>query len=163
MNNKYLFEKLEQSHGVTVEGLVLVAFETLKDERLSSAFEEFTENEPLKICEVLGWKTNDEKLFKIIEDRIEEKSFAVMMYENDYDGFLAEIHIPEHDSFLFDEKGKVWASSVHPGCCRVEWVYAASIGELTDKIVDKTEEVYQEYLENFKVNQIKKNNQDASN
>jgi len=155
MNNKYLFEKLEQAHGVTVERLVLVAYELLKDERFSRAFEEFTENEPLKICEVLGWKTTDEKLFKIIEERIEEKSFALMMYENDYDGFIAEIHIPEHDGFKFDDKGEVWASSVHPGCCRVEWVYAATIGELTDKIVDKAEEVYQEYLSDFKAKELK--------
>lgn len=156
MNNKYLFEKLEQAHSVKVENILLVAFEFLRSGRPSDVFQEFTELEPKQICEVLGWKKDSEELFKKIEDSIEEGEFSHFMYRNNYDGFIAEIHVPKHDNFRFKKNGEFASCSVHEGICRVEWVYAPSIGELTDKIVEKAEEVFQEYVNEFKEKQSKK-------
>lgn len=60
-------------------------------------------------------------------------------------GFLAEIHHPEHHSFIY-QKGKPIASSVSMGVCRISVVYGETREELLAAIEQSAEKIYKEYI-----------------
>jgi hypothetical protein len=60
-------------------------------------------------------------------------------------GFLAELHHPEHHSFLYD-KGKPIGSSVSMGVCRISVVYGETREELLAAIEQAAEKIYKEYV-----------------
>jgi len=141
--NKYLFKKIEQAHGAFFEDLILIANEICKESQ-SETFEEFTELEPKRICKVLGWNQKKETI-KLIEDSIKDKEFITNIFHYGHTGFIAKCHLPHHSDFRFKEgESEPWASSVHSGICRVDWVYAESIGELVDKLEKLAEDFYVE-------------------
>lgn len=148
--NKYLFKKIEQTKGgAYFENLILIANEVCRN-KPSETFEEFTQLEPSEITKVLGW--NDEKsTLKIIEDSIEEEEFAHMLLQQDKTGFLAECRMPECSNFRFTEgREKPTSWSVHGGICSIFWVYAESIGELVEKIIDESEKLFIKQAEDYK-------------
>lgn len=148
---KYLYKKLEQAHGATIENLIFLPNELCR-ENPSDPFEEFQEQSEAKICETLGWR-KDEDVFKAIQNYTEDKdeSFALFLYENDKHGFLAECYFPECSNFRFPEGEKEPSSwSLHKGICRIEWLYADSIGELIEKIIEKSDKLFDESVKKEK-------------
>ena len=147
--NKYLFKKIEESHSAYFENLIFMANEVCR-ERISEAFEEFTELDPIEITKVLEWNDKETTL-ELIKESVEEKEFAGLMLEYDMTGFLAECRMPECSNFLFEEgKKRPYSWSVHNGICSVFWIYAESIGELVEKLGQKAEELFLEAVEKSK-------------
>ena len=148
---KYLHKKLEQAHGATIENLIFLPNELCRNNS-SDSFKEFQGENVEKICETLGWR-KDKDVYDAIQNYTEdeEESFALFLYENEKHGFLAECYFPECSDFRFPEGEKTPSSwSVHKGICRIEWLYSDSIGELVEKIVDKSEKLFNESVEKEK-------------
>ena len=147
--NKYLFKKIEQAHSAYFENLIFIANEVCR-EKQSESFEEFTELESAEIAKVLGWNDKPET-YKLIEEEIEDKSLAGLLLRYDMTGFLAECRMPEHSDFRFDKEGDFSSCSIYNGICTVFWIYAESIGELVEKLEEKSEEFFLEAMEKSKV------------
>ena len=144
--NKYLFKKIEQAHSAYFENLIFIANEVCR-EKQSEAFEEFTQLEYSEIAKILGWNDKKETL-SLIESEIKDDTLAGLLLRYDITGFLAQCMMPEHSKFMFKEGEEIpWGCSVHPGVCRVFWIYAESIGELVEKLEEKAEELYVESYE----------------
>ena len=150
--NKYLFKKLEQAHGVSINQLGFIAAE-LCNELVSDVFEDFFQLEFEEIATILGWK-KEQKVYKWIEEAIEEETFVQFMYEHDCTGFIAKCYFPEHSNFRFKENGSFASCSVHSGINTVFWVYAESIGELIEKICEESEKHFNEQMEISKKKQL---------
>ena len=148
--NKYLYKKIEQTKGgAYFENLIFIANEVAMQNQ-SKSFEEFTELEPIEIATVLGWN-KEESILKLIQDEIEDESLAGLLLNHDRTGFLAECRMPSCSNFRFSKGKKTPSSwSVHGGICRVFWIYADSIGELVEKLQEKTEAYFLEDIEDFK-------------
>ena len=148
--NKYLFKKIEQAHSAYFENLIFIANEVCR-EKQSEAFEEFTELETTEIAKVLGWNSEKTTL-ELIESEIKDEALAGLLLRYDVTGFLAECRMPESSNFRFEEgKQRPCSWSVHHGCCTVFWIYAESIGELVEKLEEKSEEFFLEAIEKSKV------------
>lgn len=145
---KYLFDKLEQTKGgATINSLVFIPSEALRESK-SEAFEDFTELDDEEICEVLDWKA-EQFVFDMIRD--EGSSLALSMLENKKTGFLAECHFPECRGFIFAEgnsEPRAW--SVYRNICRIEWIYADSMGELVDTMVAVSDRLFDEAVAAYK-------------
>lgn len=141
--NKYLFNKIEQAHGAYFENLTFIANEVCR-ERQSDSFEEFTELEPAEIAKILGWNDKKETL-SLIESEIKDESLSGLLLRYDMTGFLAQCMMPECSDFRFEEgKERPCSWSVHGGICRIFWIYAESIGELVEKLEQKSEDLFLE-------------------
>ncbi len=142
--SKYLFKKLEQAHSAFIENLIFIPNEVIRP-GISDAFEDFQGLEYETICETLDWR-KEKSVYDIIESEIEGENLAGMIYQNKQTGFLAECYFPEFHNFKFknadDKEPFIW--SVSPGCCRIIWLYADCLAELIDKIVNKSNELFQE-------------------
>ena len=75
--NKYLFKKIEQANSAYFENLIFMANEVCRG-RISEAFEEFTELDPIEITKVLGWNDKETTL-ELIKESVQ---FA---FNNSYD------------------------------------------------------------------------------
>jgi hypothetical protein len=160
--NKYLFNKIEQSYSAYFENLIFIANEVCRGYQ-SEVFEQFTELEPETIAEILGWN-NKESTLKMIEESIEEKTFASTLLQNNLTGFIAECHLPTHSKFSFKEgEERPWASTVNMGHLKVDWIYAESIGELVEKLNEVAENLYVEYYEKERSKLSDKKNQSLIN
>ena len=147
--NKYLYNKIEQTNSAYFENIIFMANE-MNRESESESFGEFQNLKPLEITKILGWNNKEETL-KLIKESIKEKEFASLLFRYDITGFLAECHFPECSNFKFyDDKEKPSSWSVHSGICRIEWVYAESIGELVEKLFSKSEDIFKESYEKDK-------------
>lgn len=147
--NKYLMKRLEEAHlSPKIENLVFITAEAMRGESTSDAFDEFMSDDTESIRKTLGWKDTDE-VRNLIDSEVEEKSLAWTMTKYERDGFLAEVHFDEPRNFHFDETGKVrgWTSG---GVCYVHWIYADSIGELVENILEKDEQEFQEAVKKAK-------------
>lgn len=148
---KYLKEKIESTSGAFIENLIFMTNEGLR-EKPSEAFERFFELSSKQICEVLGWK-KDKEAYELVEHKIKNSELAHLMNRNNCTGFLAECHFPEVGGFKFNEgEEKPFAWAVHPGICRIEFIYADTIGELIEKLQNKSEEIFNEKVIEFKSN-----------
>ena len=145
MSYNYLFKKLENSHGAYIENLIFIPSEVLRT-KPSEAFEDFTNNNLETICETLNWR-KEKEVYKDLMQYIDEKILAQKLLKYEQTGFLAECHFPECSNFKFDENSEVpFSWSVHNGSCRIEWLYAETIGELIEKIVDKSHKIFKEQV-----------------
>ena len=145
--NKYLYKKIEQNKGgAYIESLVFIANEVCRDKQ-SETFEQFTELNPKKIADVLGWNDKKETL-SLIKNEIEDSSLAGLLLRYGVTGFLAQCMMPECSGFIYNKKTKeprAW--SVQNGICRIFWIYSESIGELIEKLEEKSNDIFSEYLE----------------
>lgn len=147
--NKYLMKRIEEAHlSPVIDNLVFVTAEAMRGEDLSQAFEDFTNNDTDDIIKSLGWK-DSEDVRKLIESEIEDKSLAYTMTKYGRDGFLAEVLFDEPRGMRFNEKGEPssWAAG---GVYWNYWIYADSIGELIEKIIEKDEELFKQAIEEAK-------------
>lgn len=154
--NEYLYKKIEQTKGgAYFENLIFIANEVAMQNQ-SESFEEFTELEPTEIATVLGWN-QEESTLKLIQDEIEDESLAGLLLRYDRTGFLAECRMPSCSNFRFSKGKKTPSSwSAHGGICRVFWIYADSIGELVEKLQEKTEAYFLEDIEDYKTEKHEK-------
>lgn len=147
--NKYLMKRLEEANlSPRIENFVFVTAEAMRGESPSDTFQEFMDEDTDDIIKTLGWKETDE-VKKMIESEVEDKSLAFLMIQNARDGFLAEVQFEEMRNIRFDEAGNVqsWSSG---GVYYVHWIYAHTVGELVEKILEKDEEEYKEMVEKAK-------------
>lgn len=143
--NKYLTKRLEEAHlSPKIENLIFVTAEAMRGESPSDGFQEFMDEDTDDIIKTLGWNETGE-VKKLIESEVEDKSLAFLMTQNGRDGFLAEVHFEEMRNIRFNE-GNVssWSSG---GVHYVHWIYAHTVGELVEKIIEKDEEEYKEMVE----------------
>ena len=142
--NRYLMKRLEEAHlSPTIENLVFIVAEVMRDSP-SDAFQQFMDDDTKDIVTALGWKDTDE-VKKIIESEIEDQALASLMLRNERDGFLAEVNFSEMRNISFGEDGTVksWSTG---GVYYVHWIYAHSVGELIEKILEKDEAEYTEMV-----------------
>ncbi len=147
--NKYLIKRLEDANlSQRIENLVFVTVEALRGESPSDAFEDFMNQDTDDIIKSLGWKDTDD-VKKMIESEVEDRSLAFLMAQNGRDGFLAEVQFEEMRAIRFNDAGDVqsWSSG---GVHYVHWIYAHTIGELVEKIIEKDAEEYKEMADKAK-------------
>ncbi|NRT11506.1 hypothetical protein [Flavobacterium sp. 14A] len=148
--NKYLYKKIEQGHSAYFENIFFISNEMCK-ERKSEGLEYFEELEPRQICEILGWR-NEEDVHLLINSEIEEGNGLVdFLFRNDCLGFLAKCSIAEADCFRFKEDGTLSSYRISGGITTEFWVYAESIGELTEKLVKKSDAMFNEMMEEERI------------
>lgn len=145
--SNYLSDKLETTPGAYIDHLCIIASEIHKPNQ-NEVLEDFICQPFEKICEVLGWQNNP-TTHNLIKEAIEDEdnSLAVLMHQNKRNGFMATVHFPVCSSFYFNDDGnkpKRW--QVSTGYCHVDYLYADSIAELFDKIVTKSEELFEKDL-----------------
>jgi len=147
--NKYLMKRLEQARlNPKIENLVFITAEAMRGDYPSEAFDDFMNEDVEFIRKTLDWKdTNEVK--KLIRSEINENSLAWTMAKYGQDGFMAKVNFDEPMNFNFDKTGKVIGWSIG-GVYYVHWIYADSIGELVEKIIDKDEEVYENAVKEAK-------------
>lgn len=150
MKYEHLMNKIENAH-CYVNRITMIALENTKDsEKVSEIMEDFFNNELKYICKVLDFKTDKDTL-EYIENEIEDNSFVyTMMSKGDKGGFLAEVYTPECNSFSFDGEGNPQSWQVVGNICNVEWVYADTLDELSDKIVEVGNKNFKEFVEKEK-------------
>lgn len=146
--SNYLSNKLETTPGAYIEHLCIIASEVFKPNQ-NEVLEDFICQPFDKICDVLGWQSND-KTHNLIKEAIEDDdhSLAILMHQNNRNGFVATVHFPVCSDFYFNDEGKEpkrWKCST--GYCSVDYLYADSIAELFDKIVTKSKEYFKKDLE----------------
>ncbi|MDO6813799.1 hypothetical protein [Tenacibaculum soleae] len=140
--NKYLTKKIESSKGLLFNNFCLIAFEVLNDGK-NEVLEDFECLEYSKICKTLGWIDNEE-VHKSIAQEISDGGISGMMYRNGCDGFLAQINIPVCSDIKTSGNSlepSSWSSS--QGHCYVAYVYADTLGELTDKAIEQSDLFFQ--------------------
>jgi hypothetical protein len=147
--NKYLYNKIDQAHGAFIEEMIFIANELCKDSKhdLFDDFEKTLETE--EILTTLDWVIC-EKNIKLIEENKQDGELITLMYNAGKTGFLAECHFPECANFTFNEKGEPISWSVRSGICKVEYLYADSIGELVEKLVEASNDLFEEAVEKEK-------------
>ncbi len=147
---KYITEKLSDN-ALSAPNICLIAFEMCKDEH-SEVLEDFLSRSAVEICQVLGWK-NNEKNKALIESSIDEEDFVGLLYRNNRTGFLANVLLPVCDRVSIDEEtGEPNAWHYSAGLYKVDFVYADTVGEVTEKVISLQEK----YLEDCLAKQIKK-------
>jgi len=147
--NKYLQKRLEQAHlDPKIERLIFITAEAMRGESTSDDFDDFMNEDTEDIRKVLGWR-DDEKVRALIDGAVEDKELAYTMCSNNRDGFLAEVNfdIPRNMRFKEDGTPLGWTRG---GMYRVCWIYADSIGELVEKIIEKDEEEYNSFVKTAK-------------
>ncbi|GAK96840.1 hypothetical protein JCM19294_1149 [Nonlabens tegetincola] len=148
---KFLNEKLNQSKGAIVEQMCFIAFE-IEKEKKSDMIEQFEEEIPEHICEILGWRKGYD-VYGYIEDAIEDNGLIHLMYEEGYQGFLAQVYFPVCSNFKFSQDNPEEVISWE--CSRsyswiIDYVYAHTVAELADKISSKSQEYFDKEVKRFK-------------
>lgn len=138
----YLTKKLENSKGVIINRITVLAFENAK-ENLSDIIQDFIQETPETICKVFNWRNEDDVKTRIKEE-IEEKGLVQMITRNGYSGFLAEMYFEIPSNIKINEKGEVlsWQSG---GAYRINWLYAHTLAELIDKSLKLAEDLFIEF------------------
>ena len=136
---KYLTEKLEENtNGATVGRITLLAFDSMIEDYNSDIIDDFQDSFSIsEMCKF--FKFRDEKdVHAMFNEHIEEKQLAwFLSSECNKSGFLSEIHIPVLSNISLNEnKDGISACSYSHGHYQTEWVYADTIGELSDKIIE---------------------------
>lgn len=127
---KFLTKKLEESKGVHIEDVVLIAF-AVNNQSENYLLEDFGSMEFSKICKTLNWK-DEEEVHNLIAEEIEVGgNIAGLMYRYNSSGFLAKVHI--EIPTLLNSKSDKPRFSYSEGYCRIEYVYAGTLAELVDK------------------------------
>ena len=142
---KHLMEKIEGSHSY-VNRLTLVALEACTprsdNAKNSEMLEDFLDSNFKK---TLGWK-EDRDTEDLIENELEESSLAWIMFKNDRGGFLAEVYTPLCENFSYaDNKPSSWR--INGSTMDIDWVYADTLDELSDKIVEVGEKNFKRFME----------------
>jgi histidyl-tRNA synthetase len=148
---KHLRDKIEDSHA-SINKITMIAMEASSsryEESNSEIMEEFYEEGLEVVCNTLDWK-NDDKTIEMVESELEEVPLAHLMFKNNKGGFLAEVLTPLHVRFSFVEgtdKPSSWGynNSVHS----IEWVYADTIDELSDKVIEAGKKHFEEDMKVF--------------
>lgn len=86
---------------------------------------------------------------------LDESEIKFELWDAGKKGFIAEIHLPECDSFVYDDDGSPMMWSVHNGVCNVRYIYAESTDELLTEIEKISDKIFQEFIENDKTKKRK--------
>lgn len=149
---KYLSDRITEPKGATplIGEMVLISFEIHKESK-SDLMSDFESLEYSKICEVLGWK-DLKKTHNAIAEAIDDESFVGFLFQNNKTGFIANVLIPVCYDIKKLAGAKVpnsWSSS--EGHCYSIYIYAESVGELTELALKKSQEFF---IKDFKQNVI---------
>lgn len=148
MSYKYFIDKIEDSHAF-ISRMTFIAAELGREERLSEIIEDFQSEEPKNICKILNWR-DAEEVHESIKSEIDDNSFVWFMSQHSRDGFLAEISIPICSNFSFREDGTPSSWLCSNGYCRIEWIYADTIGELAEKVIEIGGRTFDEFVKEAK-------------
>lgn len=146
---KYLMKRLEEANlDPRVENLVFIPAEALRGEYASDAFNEFMENDTETILQALEFN-NTESTQEMIDVYIEEKTLSSFLVRNQRAGFLARVLFSKPSRLYFDKQGEVAGWDLR-GVSSVHWIYADSIGELVEKIIDTDKQIFDNAIKNAK-------------
>ncbi len=141
---KYLTEKLSDS-AISAPNICLIAFEMCRDTH-SEVLDSFLRRQAGEICQVLGWE-NNEKNKELVESYIDEGDFVGLLYRNNRTGFLADVLLPVCDRITVDEEtGEPKAWHYSSGLYKGYFVYADTVGELTEKVISLQEKYLEDCL-----------------
>ena len=144
MKNREMAERFQQAHCARIERLFWIA----------GSLESSDLKELLEDLEDKDWNGLFPEIYK--SKNFDEQRSEPLQALLDYDriGLIAQIDIPECSRFIYKNKKPVsW--SVHPGICRIEYVYAETLEELMTNIEKAANKVFQEYLKKDKEKQYK--------
>jgi hypothetical protein len=86
---------------------------------------------------------------------LDESEIKFELWDAGKKGFIAEIHLPECDSFAYNDDGSPMMWSVHNGVCNVRYIYAESTNELIIEIERISSEIFQKFIEEDKLKKTK--------
>lgn len=151
--NNYLYNKIEQAKGgACFQHLIFLPNEICKDQ-ISETFEEFTKLDSREIAKVIGWNTKEETL-EFIKEKVEEKELLLSLMQHDKTGFLAQCSMADCTDFRFKEgKGNPVSWKESGGITYIFWVYAESIAEIVEKLIEESDKLFFDMIKSFKKNQ----------
>lgn len=155
---KHLVAKIDDCHA-QVDRITLVALEASNSKneegRNSDFMECFLDDGLENICKVLDWN-NDKDTLESIEAHIDDNGLAYLMFSHGKGGYLAEIGTPNCNNFSYkDEKPTSW--QVITNIQSMNWLYADTLDELSDKIVAVGEENFKRFIEEDKARKEEEN------
>lgn len=138
-NNQEAVDRFDQAHGARINRLFWIAG-SLESSDLKDLLNDDMGESDFEKCfpEVFNseyfddYKDNDELLQALVDFR----KF----------GLLAEIFVPEADCFRY-ENNKPVSWSINQGTCRIEYVYAETLGKLLLEIEKSAAIVFREYID----------------
>jgi hypothetical protein len=151
---KHLVDKIEECHA-QVSRSSLIALEVTNNDNEDGKNSDFMQdflNEDLEyICEVLEWK-DDKETIASLESEIENSGLAYLMFSQNKGGFLAEVRVPNCIKFSYKNEGDIEPSSwqVLYNIQSIEWIYADTLDELSDKVVAVGEKNFKRFIEEDK-------------
>lgn len=131
-NDEALDRIVEQSHGITMEKLFWIAVSTESYE-LSEFLNELEEDDLLELFP---------KAAEYMHGYMDDENLMQMLFDNDYYGFLAVVHVPIHRDFTFNEDGTVSTCSSNRGNCYIDRIYAETTDELVSMMEAKAQAAY---------------------
>lgn len=102
---------------------------------------------------------NEDQWFDLLPDLRNSKFFLEyfnegnmkeMLFENGKFGFIAKVNHPNCTDFKFNKNGEFSSCSIEGWRCRISYVYAETIDELTNKIKEVSEKLFQEMIDRDK-------------
>jgi hypothetical protein len=124
MKNTEALDRILESHGASVEKLYWIALSTeseeLKDALRDMDKKTFVECFPKAAKYYKGYKQDDDLM--------------QALFDHDYYGFLAEVHVEIHRNFTFDAEGHMTACSSSKSQCYVHHLYAETLEALVERI-----------------------------
>lgn len=143
--NKYLYHKIDQAHSGYINEMIFIANEVCKDTK-HDLFNNFKDLDTDKILTTLDWLIC-EKNIKLIEEHKEDGELITLMLNSGKTGFLAECYLPECYNITLNEKGEPLSWGTRLSVCKIKYLYADSIGELVEKLVETANDLFDEAVE----------------
>ena len=148
MSNKYLYEKIDQAHGAFIYEMIFIANEICKDSK-HDLLNDFKDLDTEEILTTLDWLIC-KKNIKLIEENKQDGELITLMLNANKTGFLAECHFPQCYNITLNEKGEPRSWGVRSSVCKIEYLYADSIGELVEKLANTSSDLFDEAVEKEK-------------
>jgi hypothetical protein len=132
----YLSNKMKaQAQGAIINRLCLLGFETAKGTD-SPILQDFSCLPFAQLCQVLKFR-NEEDVHQYLSNAIQQSTLGSFLATRaNRTGFLAEIYVPQKHELRISVAGITIGTSTYSDGYVVQWVYANTLGEITDKVIE---------------------------
>lgn len=131
----YLTKKMEsQARGAVVHRMCLLSFAVLHGSD-AQIIQDFSNLPFQQLCHVLKFR-NDKDVHEHLSRSIKKGMLSTFLVsEGKRTGFLAEVYIPQKREVVIRVAGKKIATGTYSDRYISQWVYADTLGELTDIVI----------------------------
>lgn len=160
MNNQNFQSQIENSACESIEKMFWIAgsyesdtFREYLEELEERDFREFFKEYNLPALEDF-YKYVSEEEYPCEEEYID--NILEFFFDNNFNGLIAEFYVPQPNNPTYDENGEL-SSCGFTGARIIKKVYADSLDELAERILEVSEETFNNCLERIKEKENKSN------